>query len=178
MLLLSFSFCADWGFWLEIWVYKLNRVKKQLLSKYRLDSETDLCTFSQSLFTFWLASFMYVGLSYETPKKWRIYCQKPGAAGVKWSFVCFQVIKYKLCRCMKKKHKGRSNNDRGAVLSLDDVKHHVSRLLPSECVRLHSFDRSKLFSSLSLLDSLDARVVLVRGAKTQERTEWDEGKGI
>lgn len=32
---------------------------------------------------------------------------------------------------MKKKHKGRSNNDRGAVLSLDDVKHHVSRLLPS-----------------------------------------------
>ncbi|MEQ2195326.1 Acid-sensing ion channel 1, partial [Xenoophorus captivus] len=38
----------------------------------------------------------------------------------------YEVIKYKLCRCMKKKHKGRSNNDRGAVLSLDDVKHHVS----------------------------------------------------
>lgn len=45
--------------------------------------------------------------------------------------VYFQVIKYKLCRCMKKKHKGRSNNDRGAVLSLDDVKHHVSGLLLS-----------------------------------------------
>lgn len=27
---------------------------------------------------------------------------------------------------MKKKHKSRSSNDRGAVLSLDDVKHHVS----------------------------------------------------
>ncbi|XP_038149113.1 acid-sensing ion channel 1B isoform X1 [Cyprinodon tularosa] len=37
----------------------------------------------------------------------------------------YEVIKYKLCRCMKKKHKGRSNNDRGAVLSLDDVKHHA-----------------------------------------------------
>lgn len=43
----------------------------------------------------------------------------------------FQVIKYKMCRCMKKKHKGRNNNDRGAVLSLDDVKRHVSRLLLS-----------------------------------------------
>lgn len=43
----------------------------------------------------------------------------------------FQVIKYKLCRCVKKKHKGRNNNDRGAVLSLDDVKRHVSRLLLS-----------------------------------------------
>ncbi|XP_054906352.1 acid-sensing ion channel 1B isoform X1 [Poeciliopsis prolifica] len=37
----------------------------------------------------------------------------------------YEVIKYKLCRCMKKKHKGRSSNDRGAVLSLDDVKHHA-----------------------------------------------------
>lgn len=32
---------------------------------------------------------------------------------------------------MKKKHKGRKNNDRGAVLSLDDVKHHVSSVLLS-----------------------------------------------
>lgn len=31
---------------------------------------------------------------------------------------------------MKKKHKGHNKNDRGAVLSLDDVKHHVSRPLP------------------------------------------------
>lgn len=45
--------------------------------------------------------------------------------------VYFQVIKYKVCRCMKKKHKGRKNNDRGAVLSLDDVKHHVSSVLLS-----------------------------------------------
>ncbi|XP_040059723.1 acid-sensing ion channel 1B isoform X1 [Gasterosteus aculeatus] len=37
----------------------------------------------------------------------------------------YEVIKYKLCRCMKKKHKGRNNNDRGAVLSLDDVKRHA-----------------------------------------------------
>ncbi|XP_051931113.1 acid-sensing ion channel 1B isoform X1 [Hippocampus zosterae] len=39
----------------------------------------------------------------------------------------YEVIKYKLCRCVKKKHKGRNNNDRGTVLSLDDVKHHVSK---------------------------------------------------
>ncbi|KAF7208160.1 acid-sensing ion channel 1B isoform X3 [Nothobranchius furzeri] len=44
----------------------------------------------------------------------------------------YEVIKYKLCRCMKKKHKGRSNNDRGAVLSLDDVKHHAP------CENLHT----------------------------------------
>ncbi|XP_067442876.1 acid-sensing ion channel 1B isoform X5 [Thunnus thynnus] len=37
----------------------------------------------------------------------------------------YEVIKYKLCRCVKKKHKGRNNNDRGAVLSLDDVKRHA-----------------------------------------------------
>uniref|UniRef100_A0AAQ5ZE16 Acid-sensing ion channel 1 n=1 Tax=Amphiprion ocellaris TaxID=80972 RepID=A0AAQ5ZE16_AMPOC len=37
----------------------------------------------------------------------------------------YEVIKYKMCRCMKKKHKGRNNNDRGAVLSLDDVKRHA-----------------------------------------------------
>uniref|UniRef100_A0A4W6CHB2 Acid-sensing ion channel 1 n=1 Tax=Lates calcarifer TaxID=8187 RepID=A0A4W6CHB2_LATCA len=37
----------------------------------------------------------------------------------------YEVIKFKLCRCAKKKHKGRNNNDRGAVLSLDDVKRHA-----------------------------------------------------
>ncbi|XP_034388890.1 acid-sensing ion channel 1B isoform X1 [Cyclopterus lumpus] len=37
----------------------------------------------------------------------------------------YEVIKYKLCRCVKKKHKGRNNSDRGAVLSLDDVKRHA-----------------------------------------------------
>uniref|UniRef100_A0A8C5BHK1 Uncharacterized protein n=1 Tax=Gadus morhua TaxID=8049 RepID=A0A8C5BHK1_GADMO len=37
----------------------------------------------------------------------------------------YEVIKYKLCHCSKKKHKRSSNNDRGAVLSLDDVKHHA-----------------------------------------------------
>uniref|UniRef100_A0A8D3E590 Acid-sensing ion channel 1 n=1 Tax=Scophthalmus maximus TaxID=52904 RepID=A0A8D3E590_SCOMX len=37
----------------------------------------------------------------------------------------YEVIKYKLCRCVKKKHKGHNNNDRGAVLSLDDVKRHA-----------------------------------------------------
>ncbi|XP_045885467.1 acid-sensing ion channel 1B isoform X1 [Micropterus dolomieu] len=37
----------------------------------------------------------------------------------------YEVLKYKLCRCVKKKHKGRNNNDRGAVLSLDDVKRHA-----------------------------------------------------
>lgn len=52
-----------------------------------------------------------------------------------------QVIKFKLCRCVKKKHKGRNNSDRGAVLSLDDVKRHVSRLLlststMSDCIAL------------------------------------------
>lgn len=51
----------------------------------------------------------------------------------------FQVIKYKLCRCAKNKHKGRNNNDRGGVLSLDDVKRHVSRPLLStvtNCIAL------------------------------------------
>uniref|UniRef100_A0A3P9KVR1 Acid-sensing ion channel 1 n=1 Tax=Oryzias latipes TaxID=8090 RepID=A0A3P9KVR1_ORYLA len=37
----------------------------------------------------------------------------------------YEILKYKLCRCMKKKHKSRNNNDRGAVLSLDDVKRHA-----------------------------------------------------
>ncbi|XP_056294590.1 acid-sensing ion channel 1B isoform X1 [Pseudoliparis swirei] len=37
----------------------------------------------------------------------------------------YEVIKYKLCRCVKKKHKGRNNSDRGAVLSLEDVKRHA-----------------------------------------------------
>lgn len=57
----------------------------------------------------------------------------------------FQVIKYKLCRCVKKKHKGPNNNDRGAVLSLDDVKRHVSRLplSPFHCLQMHCFDRER-----------------------------------
>ncbi|KAJ7999404.1 hypothetical protein DPEC_G00194050 [Dallia pectoralis] len=38
----------------------------------------------------------------------------------------YEVLKYKLCRCSKKKHKRSSDNDRGAVLSLDDVKRHAS----------------------------------------------------
>ncbi len=42
------------------------------------------------------------------------------------SFLSTQVIKYKLCRCSDKKHKHNSNNDQGTVLSLDDVKCHVS----------------------------------------------------
>lgn len=52
-------------------------------------------------------------------------------------FLSAQVIKFKLCRCMKKKHKGHNNNDRGAVLSLDDVKRHVSRLTPSPPLMSH-----------------------------------------
>ncbi|XP_026104711.1 acid-sensing ion channel 1B isoform X3 [Carassius auratus] len=40
----------------------------------------------------------------------------------------YEVIKFKLCRCAKKKHQRSSNGDRGAVLSLDDVKRHVSSL--------------------------------------------------
>nr|XP_029519890.1 acid-sensing ion channel 1-like isoform X1 [Oncorhynchus nerka]XP_046192582.1 acid-sensing ion channel 1-like isoform X2 [Oncorhynchus gorbuscha] len=38
----------------------------------------------------------------------------------------YEVIKYKLCRSSEKKHK-HSNNDQGAVLSLDDVKCHSLR---------------------------------------------------
>ncbi|KAI2650673.1 Acid-sensing ion channel 1B [Labeo rohita] len=37
----------------------------------------------------------------------------------------YEVIKYKLCRCAKKKHQRSNNNERGAVLSLDDVKRHA-----------------------------------------------------
>uniref|UniRef100_A0A673KB02 Acid-sensing ion channel 1 n=1 Tax=Sinocyclocheilus rhinocerous TaxID=307959 RepID=A0A673KB02_9TELE len=37
----------------------------------------------------------------------------------------YEVIKFKLCRCSKKKHQRSSNNERGAVLSLDDVKRHA-----------------------------------------------------
>ncbi|XP_071380707.1 acid-sensing ion channel 1B [Centroberyx affinis] len=37
----------------------------------------------------------------------------------------YEVIKFKLCRCSKKKHKRSNNNDQGAVLSLDDVKRHA-----------------------------------------------------
>ncbi|KAM9444095.1 acid-sensing ion channel 1B isoform 1-T1 [Clarias gariepinus] len=36
----------------------------------------------------------------------------------------YEVIKYKLCRCRKKNHKRSNNNDRGAVLSLDNVQCH------------------------------------------------------
>uniref|UniRef100_A0A3Q3QNI7 Acid-sensing ion channel 1 n=1 Tax=Monopterus albus TaxID=43700 RepID=A0A3Q3QNI7_MONAL len=46
----------------------------------------------------------------------------------------YEVIKYKLCQCFRKKHKGRTNKDRGAVLSLDDVKRHA----PSENLRTPS----------------------------------------
>lgn len=52
------------------------------------------------------------------------------------AWVCFlssKVIKYKLCRCAKKKHQRSDNNDRGAVLSLDDVKRHVSNYQTSIC---------------------------------------------
>lgn len=55
---------------------------------------------------------------------------------VNWTAVCFlfsQVIKFKLCRCAKKKHQRRDNNERGAVLSLDDVKRHVSNYHTSIC---------------------------------------------
>uniref|UniRef100_A0A8C1ZKX5 Acid-sensing ion channel 1 n=1 Tax=Cyprinus carpio TaxID=7962 RepID=A0A8C1ZKX5_CYPCA len=44
----------------------------------------------------------------------------------------YEVIKFKLCRCAKKKHQRSSNNDRGAVLSLDDVKRHAP------CDNLHT----------------------------------------
>ncbi|KAL1251782.1 hypothetical protein QQF64_019578 [Cirrhinus molitorella] len=37
----------------------------------------------------------------------------------------YEVIKFKLCRCAKKKHQRSNNNERGAVLSLDDVKRHA-----------------------------------------------------
>uniref|UniRef100_A0A8C8BTP0 Acid-sensing ion channel 1 n=1 Tax=Oncorhynchus tshawytscha TaxID=74940 RepID=A0A8C8BTP0_ONCTS len=37
----------------------------------------------------------------------------------------YEVIKYKLCRCSNKKHKRSNSNDRGAALSLEDVKRHT-----------------------------------------------------
>ncbi|XP_035376512.1 acid-sensing ion channel 1B isoform X1 [Electrophorus electricus] len=37
----------------------------------------------------------------------------------------YEVIKYKLCRRMKSSHKRSNSNDRGTVLSLDDVKRHA-----------------------------------------------------
>ncbi|XP_051980386.1 acid-sensing ion channel 1B isoform X1 [Xyrauchen texanus] len=37
----------------------------------------------------------------------------------------YEVIKFKLCRCAKKKHQRSNSNERGAVLSLDDVKRHA-----------------------------------------------------
>lgn len=59
------------------------------------------------------------------PKVWfsEALLQRPATM-----FACLQVIKYKLCRCSNKKHKRSNSNDRGAVLSLEDVKRHVSRL--------------------------------------------------
>ncbi|XP_056614172.1 acid-sensing ion channel 1B isoform X3 [Triplophysa dalaica] len=36
----------------------------------------------------------------------------------------YEVIKFKFCRCKNKKQRA-NNNERGAVLSLDDVKHHA-----------------------------------------------------
>ncbi|XP_051550075.1 acid-sensing ion channel 1 isoform X3 [Myxocyprinus asiaticus] len=38
----------------------------------------------------------------------------------------YEVIKFKLCHCAKKKHQRSNNNERGAVLSLDDVKRHAT----------------------------------------------------
>ncbi|XP_065099391.1 acid-sensing ion channel 1B isoform X3 [Paramisgurnus dabryanus] len=40
----------------------------------------------------------------------------------------YEVIKYKVCRCAKKKKQRSNNNERGAVLSLDDVKRHVNSM--------------------------------------------------
>ncbi|XP_066564413.1 acid-sensing ion channel 1B isoform X3 [Amia ocellicauda] len=40
----------------------------------------------------------------------------------------YEVIKYRVCRCTRKKHKRSNNNDQGVVLSLEDVKRHVSPL--------------------------------------------------
>lgn len=47
--------------------------------------------------------------------------------GLFWGATCVssQVIKHKLCRCSGRKHQ-HNNNDQGTVLSLDDVKCHVS----------------------------------------------------
>nr|XP_015199693.1 PREDICTED: acid-sensing ion channel 1 isoform X7 [Lepisosteus oculatus] len=49
----------------------------------------------------------------------------------------YEVVKYKVCRCSRKKHKRSNNNDGGVVLSLDDVKRHVSNyhLAPCESTR-------------------------------------------
>eukprot|EP00064_Thunnus_orientalis_P018158 superscaffoldBa00004090_g18250 len=82
-------------------------------------------------------------------------------------FAYFQVIKYKLCRCVKKKHKGRNNNDRGAVLSLDDVKRHVSMLLLSTFTMS---DCTALSSLVSTAAGMKRDETLVVGG-----TERDEG---
>lgn len=82
---------------------------------------------------------------------------------------CFQVIKFKLCRTTKKK--GCNNQDRGVVLSLDDVKHHVSRLLLSTFTVSHCIALTRAHSSLSLSVWTVARVTeakpwwKVRGGK-------------
>ncbi|XP_056121209.1 acid-sensing ion channel 1A [Rhinichthys klamathensis goyatoka] len=39
----------------------------------------------------------------------------------------YEVMKYRLCRCSDKKHHNNNNTDHGTVLSLDDVKCHVSK---------------------------------------------------
>ncbi|TRY74131.1 hypothetical protein DNTS_026679 [Danionella cerebrum] len=44
----------------------------------------------------------------------------------------YEVIKFKLCHCAKKKQQRSSNSERGAVLSLDHVKHHAP------CDNLHT----------------------------------------
>lgn len=90
----------------------------------------------------------------------------------------FQVIKYKLCRCVKKKHKGRNNNDRGAVLSLDDVKHHVSRLLLSTSTVSDSisFDRD----TLGVKEDDRAAVMVVGRSQEKEMEEtrdWGDREG-
>lgn len=127
----------------------------------------------------WISVFLIlqspkcVGLNYVKRKKkrgeYRVFIPR-SIMGV---LAYFQVIKYKLCRCVKKKHKGRNNNDRGAVLSLDDVKRHVSRPLlspfvVSNCIAL----TGGTLSSLSPLSQLQPeRRRMKRGKSKQEREE-------
>lgn len=84
----------------------------------------------------------------------------------------FQVMKYKLCRCVKKKHKGRNNNDRGAVLSLDDVKRHVSRpLLSPFIVSDYIALTGGTLSSLSPLSQLQPERRRVKRGKSKQESE-------
>lgn len=80
---------------------------------------------------------------------------------------------------MKKKHKSRNNNDRGAVLSLDDVKRHVSSRLflststSSDSVSLAKEDSSRLsFCLISLCAKGDGR------RSKCERKETDMKKAL